>query len=67
MENFLALKIGEVWSEIAQDLHNLGVQPLALDAEVLETLHTHQRNWSSCVQDAQLKTMSEAYNKVSIR
>ncbi|KAJ9600852.1 hypothetical protein L9F63_000964, partial [Diploptera punctata] len=63
VENFLALKIGEVWFEIAQDIQNLGVQPLALDAEVLETVLEHQRNWSLCIQDAQFRIMYAAYNK----
>ncbi|XP_025832774.1 uncharacterized protein LOC108732881 isoform X4 [Agrilus planipennis] len=52
-QNYLLLKLGEVWSEIQIDLINENLQPIDLDSFLLDTVTKYYRNWGLRIQEAQ--------------
>lgn len=58
-ENFLALKLGEVWSELAQDFENSGFKPIAIDGELISTMLQRFYKWTLHIKEAQIKLLKK--------
>ncbi|KAF5281280.1 hypothetical protein FQA39_LY05166 [Lamprigera yunnana] len=66
-ENFLALKLGEAWVEVSQDIEKSGIMPLAIDEEFIVYLKRRFRKWAQHIRISQEKLLEKhlikEYNK----
>ncbi|KAF5277774.1 hypothetical protein FQR65_LT03754 [Abscondita terminalis] len=58
-ENFLALKLGEAWVEVGQDIERSGICPLAIDEGFIVQLKRRFLKWSQHIQIAQKKLLEK--------
>ncbi|KAK4880266.1 hypothetical protein RN001_008412 [Aquatica leii] len=58
-ENFLALKLGEAWIEVSQDIDKSGIRPLAIDEAFMALLKRRFLKWSQHLQISQEKMLEK--------
>lgn len=63
IENFLSLKLGEVWCEIAETIRSLGTQLVGFDDNLVTTLRMKLSVIAQHVQKAQIAVLEEKYAK----
>lgn len=62
-ENFLALKLGEVWTEMAQDFETTKFMPIAIDEQLILALTQRFCKWALYIQEAQLDLLHKEKQK----
>lgn len=62
-ENFLALKLGEVWTELAQDFETTGFRPIPIDGDLISTLTQRFYKWALHTKEAQVKLLKKDKQK----
>lgn len=62
-ENFLALKLRQVWEELNRDLVIASMKPLALDYELVSNLISRHKLWATHLAECQADIMKKAKNK----
>lgn len=65
IENFLTLKLGEVWTEVANDLKSLGLQLMGADDNLITTLSMRLPNMAQYIQNSQIAILQEVHRKVA--
>lgn len=64
IENFLALKLGEVWTEVGNDIKALGTQLLGIDENLITTLCMRLPNMALYIKNLQIKLLQTKNAKV---
>lgn len=62
IESFLALKLGEVWCEIANDVKSLGIHLIGIDDNLITTLSMRLPNLAQYIQKAQIDLLEEKHS-----
>lgn len=64
-ENYLQFKLGEAWCEINKDLQTLGLHPMAIDGQIIETLIRKHYHWSMQVKEIQEEVLKRKNKEVT--
>lgn len=67
MENFFALKIGEVWTEVASDLKRMGLKLTGIDTNLLSILTLRLPRWALHIKKSQITLINKQRGKVRER
>lgn len=67
MDNFFALKLGEVWVEIAADLKRMGLKLSGIDTNLLSILTLRLPRWALYIQKQQHTLIKKQIGKVRER
>lgn len=62
-KNYFALKLGESWNELTYDFAKEGIEPVAIDAELLYLLMERMSKWNSSVKEEQEAILKVELNK----
>ncbi|EFN87177.1 Uncharacterized protein FLJ21062-like protein [Harpegnathos saltator] len=60
VNEYLQLKLGQMWAEVARYLEQAGITPLSVDAQLISNMVQWHRSWGAFIEESQRRLTSAA-------